>query len=249
MVSILNQQNVMNLQIKIKFLSGLLILFLGIALSNQADATYKVHVIGDSHSHFSFTGVENCIIHWLGPITMHRVGKKGLRLIDVRKFDIKEGDTVIFVFGEIDVRCHIGKQRDLRHRNVEHIIENLVQNYIKTLLDNRNLFTHLHYVVCSVLPPTNQSYNPQLPIHGSLQDRIFFTNRLNRRLHEAATAVGLHFLEIPKAYAIGEGYLDPLLSDGVHIGPGKNHYLKGALDELLQKLYYPKKVVEHQFQD
>lgn len=75
----------------------------------------SLHIIGDSHSFFSFTDLNKAtqfkyfyqtqneerleldfFIHWLGPRTMFRVGRDGLECLDLRKFPIKNNDIVVF---------------------------------------------------------------------------------------------------------------------------------------------------------
>jgi hypothetical protein len=46
-------------------------------------------------------------MHYLGPVTMHRVGRDGLRAFALNTLDIgaiRRGDALGFIFGEIDVR-------------------------------------------------------------------------------------------------------------------------------------------------
>lgn len=90
-----------------------------------------IYVFGDSHASFCFrereTIVENDFLtyfhepsHTQYPIhitsfigvTMHRVGRDSLSFLNIKQRGVKNGDVVVYVFGEVDVRCHIGKQRD-----------------------------------------------------------------------------------------------------------------------------------------
>lgn len=43
------------------------------------------------------------------------------------------GDSVIFCFGEIDVRCHIKKQSLERHCDPETVIDELARDYLTLL--------------------------------------------------------------------------------------------------------------------
>jgi hypothetical protein len=66
----------------------------------------SIHTVGDSHSYYGWSGI---IHHHLGAVLCYSFGKEKLNKCDIRNFDIKDGDTVIFCFGEIDCRCHIHK--------------------------------------------------------------------------------------------------------------------------------------------
>ena len=82
----------------------------------------SIHTIGDSHSSFGLTGI---IQHHLGPVLCYSFGKEKLNRCDIRKFNIKDGDTIVFCFGEIDCRCHIHKHITETTR-YQDIINNIV---------------------------------------------------------------------------------------------------------------------------
>lgn len=94
-----------------------------------------IHVIGDSHSS-EFSGIKDCFIHHIGPRTMYRVGRNGLKILNFKDYNVSENDLVILTFGEIDVRCHIGKQVDFHGRELDEVLSTLVSNYLNTVLEN-----------------------------------------------------------------------------------------------------------------
>ncbi len=59
-----------------------------------------LHVFGDSHSMYLSGRVREAKVHHLDSWTMHRVARDGAHTLD----DVRVGDDVLFVFGEIDVR-------------------------------------------------------------------------------------------------------------------------------------------------
>ena len=63
-----------------------------------------IHTIGDSHSYEGWSGI---VHNHLGPLLCYTFGKEKLNRCDIRNFNIKDGDTVVFCLGEIDCRCHI----------------------------------------------------------------------------------------------------------------------------------------------
>lgn len=176
-----------------------------------------IHVIGDSHS-LAFRNIESCRIHHIGAITMHRVGRDGLNLINLRQRGVKEGDIAVFAFGEIDVRCHIGKQRDLCNKDLEEVLEPLLINYLSALAENKALYKTVRVVAYSIPPPTNATFNPKFPFYGSLEDRIMITQKLNQKLISLASNFGIEILDVSDKYADESGALLREYSDGsVHI--------------------------------
>lgn len=233
-------------------------LILSVFFSNYVQSM-TIHVVGDSHAFFCFNNTLSGItkdeisvfnynhdginlkvpfyIHWLGSRTMFRVGRDSINGLNVRHFSIKEGDVVVFVFGEIDVRIHIGSQRDERRRDLNEIISTLVDKYMKTILANKKQYTNLTCVVASVMPPSDNNYNPVLPYHGSLGDRVKITQLLNQQMKQSCQMHDLIYLDIYSLFASHrDGSLITELSDGiVHVHPSKNRPIKDCLINHLLK--------------
>lgn len=190
-----------------------------------------IHVIGDSHSK-EFRGIPHCIEHYLGPKTMYRIGKKGFEHLD---FSVRKGDALIFAFGEIDARCHIGRQRDLKQRDLDEVIYTLALHYIQKIIST---FPNGIPIVYSVTPPTNIVHNPDYPIYGSLEDRVAMTRRLNRTLYSLCQMFHIEFLDVYEEYSDEKGALRVELSDhNVHIDSAWNGPIQKKLFGILEK--YP----------
>lgn len=224
-------------------------------------ATYlsgaKIHIFGDSHASFCFSNERTAIprdeissftyrrngvvrsvpfvIHWLGSKTMHAIGRDGLAALNLKNFQIQERDVAVFVFGEIDARCHIGKQRDLQNRQFDEVIDTLAQNFLNCIELNKQAFKKLTCVVVSITPPTNNAYNWVYPYYGSLEERAFITKKLNAKLKELCTIYNCKFLDVHALYATPQGTLDDSVSDGVvHVNPQTNDQIKQLLIDLLR---------------
>lgn len=213
-----------------------------------------IHIIGDSHAFFNFASGGNLkkislhevpvvqadqkisipvLIRWLGPRTMHRVGREGLKEIDIKKWEVQEGDTVVYVFGEIDVRCHILKQRD-EGRDLEEVINVLVDRYLNALYVNHCQYNVLKTIVCNIVPPTDRVASKEFPVYGSLAERICITQKLNERLKKGCLEKGFLFLDCYEYYCTEYGDFKKELSDGdVHIAFDHNHFMKQELFKLV----------------
>ena len=65
----------------------------------------KIHIFGDSHASNIYSGWNYCtnvISHHLGSILCYSFGKDKLKRCNIKKYGLKNGDSVIFCFGEID---------------------------------------------------------------------------------------------------------------------------------------------------
>lgn len=192
-----------------------------------------IFVIGDSHVK-EFAGIDHLTTHHLGPLTMHRIARDGLDAVNLKKMGVKEGDVAIFVFGEIDVRCHIGRQRDLKGRDLEEVMQTLVWGYLRTILQNQAQFKNLTCIVYSITPPTDTIYNIEYPRYGTLEERIQITQAMNYLLKIASQQYGIQFLDVYEDYTDALGALNTELSDGnVHIGSQYNGAIRQNLSQLL----------------
>lgn len=224
-------------------------------LFSSANTRGLIHIIGDSHAFFNFASAEkiaeksyhsikitrnqmaipvSLVIHWLGPRTMYRVGREGLKDLNIKKWGIQEGDVIIYVFGEIDVRCHILKQRD-QGRSLDDIIDQVVDRYLDALSANKQQYNSLVTIVCSITPPTDQAENKDFPIYGTLSERIQVTRDINKLLNKRCKERGFLFLDSYPYYSSEDGDLREELSDGsVHIAIEHNNPIRRELVRLLE---------------
>jgi hypothetical protein len=211
--------------------------------------TMPIYTIGDSHSRLSFEydfnvqtrhpRIKNSF--WLGPITMYRVGRDS---ISFSKHSVPNNGIVVSCFGEIDVRNHIYKHVNLG-RDEDDIIEELVSNYMKALVHNRqNGYTHI--AVMNIVPvieyqfdintphirkPTLESGNPEFPFLGTHSDRQRYTLKINKSLQTHCISNNFGYLDIYTKHINDQGFLKVDYSDG-------NCHLrcKLFLDELLDDM-------------
>lgn len=225
-----------------------LILRAALVLVVGTQARAAIHVFGDSHAWFCFTEQTKIVdkeffifegvpfyIHWLGPRTIHGIGTHGLQRLAIQQYGVSENDTVVFVFGEIDVRCHLIKQHEMRRKDIRTLLHTLVGNYCKTIAAHRSLYKNLTCVVCSVVPPTDNGLdNEKFPRYGSLRQRIMVTQQLNALLQEYCMYNGFLFLDIYAELATTCGDFDITKKDGVvHVNPRCNEFIKRKLFTLL----------------
>lgn len=165
---------------------------------------------------------------------MHRIGRDGLRGLNIKQLGVQEGDVAVFLFGEIDVRCHIGRQRDEKGRSCSEIIETLVCNYLQTISDNRRNYANLTCVVVSITPPCDRGFNITYPFYGPLSERVAITQELNSCLYKYGQQQDIYFLDVYSMFADSDGSLGFGVSDGiVHINPKYNGPIKEKLVEYL----------------
>lgn len=212
-----------------------LLSIIGSDATRAPDDTSKRFVFGDSHIG-SMVDLQNpnYVPVYLGPVTMHGLGRAGLTRLDFRRFLVRDGDCVVLLTGEIDVRCWIGKIRDTTGRSADEVIATLVEAYIAMIAANRAQFQKLTCVVVSVPPPVPVIHNPALSysVYGTLEDRITLTRQLNAALATACRSHAIGFADIHAAFAQADGTLALDDADGsVHINFRYQARLNAIVDE------------------
>jgi hypothetical protein len=145
----------------------------------------SIHTIGDSHSVMGWSGV---IYHHLGPVLCYSFGKEKLNRCDIRKFNIKDGDTIVFCLGEIDCRCHIHKHIT-ETTSYQDIINNIVDNYFEAIELNVLVSQVKLKNICvyNIVPPV-QKYNTQesqsYPFLGTDEERKQYVLYFNEKIKE-----------------------------------------------------------------
>lgn len=190
----------------------------------------NIYTCGDSHSKFSFFGIDSVKPYWLGPMTMHRVGRD---CMDFRTHGIPNDGILILAFGEIDARCHVHKH--ISGDNEDQVITELVEKYIAAVEKNMKFFKRI--AIMSVVPPAMKdkaAENSDLPFLGEDSDRARYTRKMNELLVSNCDRLGIGFLDLYTLYKDEAGMLPFEKSDGiVHIG--NNDLVRDALEKFTAK--------------
>ena len=184
----------------------------------------SIHTIGDSHS---FNGWNGIINHNLGPVLCYSFGKEQLNICDIRNFNIKDGDTIVFCLGEIDCRCHIHKYIT-ETKTYQDIIDYIIYNYFEAIDLNVYISQIKLKNVCvyNVIPPIqkrilNTCKNLEYSFLGTDEERKQYSLYFNKKIKEKCIEKEYIFFDIYNNYTDENGFLKKDFSDGsVHIRNG-----------------------------
>lgn len=184
-----------------------------------------IYIYGDSHGNISFRNLNvNNTNYYQNSITMFRIGRDN-SIINFNKHEINTNDIIILCYGEVDCRCHIQQQIKLG-RNEDDIINELVNNYFKTIKNN-TMDNNIKIIIVGVIPPTKQNdyeilHGPILhehPFVGSDEDRVRYTNKVNKLLEVISNYNNYIYFNPYSYYTREDGTLKHELSDStVHLG-------------------------------
>lgn len=171
---------------------------------------------GDSHAREGWRDlrIENLPIkvNHLGPKTMFTFGRLGPNLLNLREYGVHAGDAVVFCFGEIDARCHVGKQPDPCA-----FMKNLVLTYFKAMVDTTHGHGALDVGVYSIPPAIHAAgkpVNPEYPYVGTDDMRSWYVCYLNNLIEAGCKQLCWKFVDVHSRYCDRHGFLVEALSDG-----------------------------------
>lgn len=186
-----------------------------------------IHVFGDSHashihSHWGYISIPNVNIkcYHLGGKLMYTFGRLGLNLLNIKKYNIQEKDTVIFCFGEIDCRNHVHKHITTT-KSYKDIINEIVEKYFISILENVLPFPNIKTCVYNVVPPhryIHEAPNHPFPFLGSDEERKQYYQYMNEKIREYCITYNLIYFDIYDQSCDSSGFLKEEYSDGnVHL--------------------------------
>lgn len=180
-----------------------------------------IHTFGDSHSCYGWSGITNIQTHHLGPKLCFSIGRDGINIKG--RYNVNNGDTVIFCFGEIDCRCHIHKHIK-EGNNYKQIIDTIVNNYFTQIRKAVNMFNNIKTVIYNVVPTVekhNTGENPSYPFLGTDNERKTYVLYFNEKLKQKCIEYNFVFFDVYNKYIDSNGFFNKSLSDGhVHIRDG-----------------------------
>jgi len=203
----------------------------------------NLNIYGDSHALLLFKGLqlEHRNLFDFGK-TMFRVGRDQ-QILKFRETHNDPERIFCLVYGEVDVRAHIGKQVQYG-RNHTLVCKELVDAYMKAI--KTNIVQYKAIIIVAVPPPVNPDdhkhiHTPPLPFFGTNADRVIYTNDMNALLNNACQENGYHFFDPFDFYKKEDDMLNYAMSDGcIHIGKNE-HFLKAFtnLYGILQQPHIP----------
>lgn len=182
----------------------------------------KIVVIGDSHaslySHIGTRGrgvwsddtLNMFDVKWIGPVTYWRLCRDQKKFIDFDKDIIyspsscrmttkcEEGQNILFVLGEIDVRCNILKQGDDYRKTIDDMIVNIKE--FVTSYGNKFKF-HFQSILPTIYRVNFGDKVPLFPFVGNDNERRDVTIYFNEKLRKLCEEIDAGYFDIFDIYA------------------------------------------------
>jgi hypothetical protein len=167
-----------------------------------------IHCIGDSHSAV-FSGEEIMQPEWpvlasnklpffnsyrLGPATAYQLKNKKHLIDEIIKQHVKEDDSLLFCFGEVDIRAHLMKQIEIQDRTLDDVVKECVDRYFDVIMAYKN--NGINCMVWGPIASWHESKNYNGPSFGSCIERNQITKEFNRYAEELCNQNNLKFITI-----------------------------------------------------
>ena len=217
----------------------------------------KIYVLGDSHSYF-WSGNEDIYnkhflndigtsrnlisfidIFYLGPALAFNASKKDstTKVLEKTLFltqnnIIPAKSTIMLSLGEIDCRVHVIKQAEKQNKQVNEVIDEILNNYFKYI----EILKSKKYKIICFAPIASQKdeciINPELPRYGSEEQRNKLTKIFHEKLKEKCTQNNVYYLSfidklMDSDYQTNKDYLN---TDNLHLS-------QKALNIAIEELY------------
>ncbi len=220
----------------------------------RTDPRRKTFVFGDSHVWNLYTAVhligmrgvvveaidvagrrELKVSRHLGPFTMHRLAERGeLDAALFRDYGVRDGDLVVAVCGEIDIRNHIGRIATEWGTPRASLITDLASRFCRRL-EFALTDLRVRVALSCPTPPLDFAEVARTDVEhvGTIAERIDSTREMTRCLRREAAQRGWEVLDLAADYEDSRGALRAELSDRFcHV----DHARKGPACESLMKL-------------
>lgn len=193
-----------------------------------------IHCIGDSHSAV-FSGEEimqpiwpeiasNKTIYFksyrIGPATAYQLENKKDILNDIISKNYVDGDSVLFCFGEVDIRAHLLKQMKIQNRKKEDIVKECVDRYFSVILSYKK--KGINCIVWGPIASWHESRKYDGPSFGNCIERNLVTKEFNQYIERLCIENNIGFVTIfydmiDVNYQTNTYYLDNWPGSNMHL--------------------------------
>lgn len=183
-----------------------------------------IYIYGDSHGLYNFRGLttEHCNLSYPA-ITMFRIGRDK-NIIGFQPEHLSESNTFILNYGEIDCRCHIGRQTE----DFNIVCHQLIDAFFTTISETITKYKQI--IICGIVPSIRRHEYEDIhgpvthafPYVGSDDERSRNSLKMNELIVASCVKYGYIYIDLFEDYARSDNTLKFELSDQIcHIKENK----------------------------
>jgi hypothetical protein len=189
-------------------------------------------IIGDSNVGIMMKDrtvlINDVVINWVSHLflSINRFIKSDYKSF-LKTIPIHNGDTLVFMLGEIDLRVSCGRNAGLKGISAEHNLDRIINKYYNILKDIKELYPHCKIVVMAPNPPIRDGVlrpDSYLGIWSNESDRMMLYKRFTDFFYNESLLGNITYMNCMDLYADDEGFMKTEL-----LGPNDSHVLSGDL--------------------
>lgn len=202
------------------------------SLGKYSHSIPNMWIIGDSNVGVMMKDrsllINNKVINWVSHLflSINRFIKSDYQSF-LKTIPIHNGDTLVFMFGEIDLRVSCGRNAGLKGISAEHNLDRILNKYNNVLKEIKDLYPHCKIVVMVPNPPIRDGVlatDSYLGIWSNESDRMMLYKRFTDFFYNESLLGNITYMNCMDLYADKEGFMKTEF-----LGPNDSHVLSGDL--------------------
>ena len=201
------------------------------SLGQYSHSIPNMWIIGDSNVGVMMRDrtvlINNKVINWASHLflSINRFIKSDYKSF-LKTLPIQKGDTLAFMFGEIDLRVSCGRNAGLKGISAEHNLDRILNKYYNIIKEIKELY-QCEVIVMPPNPPIRDGVlkpDSYLGIWSTEWDRMMLYKRFTNFFYNESLLGNITYVNCMDLYADEEGFMRTEL-----LGPQDSHVLSGDL--------------------
>jgi len=184
------------------------------SLGKYSHSIPNMWIIGDSNVGVMMKDksllINNKVINWVSHLflSINRFIKSDYKSF-LKTIPIHNGDTLVFMFGEIDLRVSCGRNAGLKGISAEHNLDRILNKYYNVLKEIKELY-QCEVIVMAPNPPIRDGVlrpNSYLGIWSTEWERMMLYKRFTNFFYNESLLGNITYLNCMNLYADEEGFM------------------------------------------
>jgi len=184
------------------------------SLGKYSHSIPNMWIIGDSNVGVMMKDksllINNKVINWVSHLflSINRFIKSDYKSF-LKTIPIHNGDTLVFMFGEIDLRVSCGRNAGLKGISAEHNLDRILNKYYNVLKEIKELY-QCEVIVMAPNPPIRDGVlrpNSYLGIWSTEWERMMLYKRFTNFFYNESLLGNITYLNCMDLYADEEGFM------------------------------------------
>jgi hypothetical protein len=201
------------------------------SLGKYSHSIPNMWIIGDSNVGVMMKDrsllINNKVINWVSHLflSINRFIKSDYQSF-LKTIPIHNGDTLVFMFGEIDLRVSCGRNAGLKGISAEHNLDRIINKYYNVIKEIKELY-QCEVIVMAPNPPIRDGVlkpNSYLGIWSTEWERMMLYKRFTNFFYNESLLGNIGYLNCMDLYQDEQEFMKTEL-----LGPNDSHVLSGDL--------------------